>query len=404
MNKRKIINDPIYGFVTIPYDIIYDLIEHRWFQRLRRIKQLALTDYVYPGALHTRFHHALGAMHLTGQAIEVLRSKKVDISDEEAEAVAIAILLHDIGHGPFSHALEHTLVNIHHEELSLMFMEQLNREFENKLSIAIQIFNNQYPKKFLYQLISGQLDMDRMDYLSRDSFFTGVAEGVIGHSRIIKMLNVKDNQLCVEEKGLYSIERFLTARHLMYWQVYLHKTVLVAEQMLIQVLKRAKNLAQNNGLSTPSNALNFFLNNDFNQNDLNNQGGEILNQYAELDDADIFSTLKFFKKNEDFALRYLSEGLLNRKLFKIELKNQPFDSDYKDNIRQNVTNYFGEKIDVSNFWLEGKESNTAYTTQKDEIKILLKSGKLVSMSEIDVLNLPKELITKYYLCYPKIFH
>lgn len=402
MNKRKIINDPVYGFITIPFDIIYDLMEHPWFQRLRRIKQLALTHYVYPGALHTRFHHALGALHLTSQAIDVLRSKGTTITNEEAEAVSIAILLHDIGHGPFSHALEHTLVNIHHEDISVLFMERLNQEFGNKLNLAIQIFNNKYHKKFLYQLVSGQLDMDRMDYLSRDSFFTGVSEGVIGYHRIIKMLAVKDNQLAVEEKGIYSIERFLTARKLMYWQVYLHKTTLVAEQMLIKVLERAKYLAVHDNFDTPSDSLNYFLNNDFNKSDLSSNSDEIIENYAALDDADIVIALKKFTKSDDFLLSFLSDGLLYRKLFKIEVSDTPFDSDYLDNIRQKVAKAFSSKnVNPKDLILTGKESNTTYSTLKNEIKILKKDGNMVQMSELGVLNGPQEIITKYYLCYPK---
>jgi len=402
MNKRKIINDPVYGFITIPYDIIYDLMEHPWFQRLRRIKQLALTHYVYPGALHTRFHHALGALPLTGQAIDVLRSKGTLITEEEAEAVSIAILLHDIGHGPFSHALEHTLVNIHHEEISLLFMEKLNKEFGGRLSLAINIFNNNYPKKFLYQLVSGQLDMDRMDYLSRDSFFTGVSEGVIGYHRIIKMLAVKDNQLAVEEKGLFSIERFLTARKLMYWQVYLHKTTLVAEQMLIQTLVRAKELFKEKGLRTPSDSLNFFMENDYSSKGLGKNADEIIFHYAKLDDSDIVIALKSFEKNDDFLLSYLSKGLLYRKLFRIEMSEIPFSSDYKESIRHKMA-LFGSQYNVGlkGLILEGEESNTTYSTQKNEIKILKKSGKLVQMSKIGVLNVPQEIITRYYLCYPK---
>lgn len=402
MNKKKIINDPVYGFITIPYDIIYDLMEHPWFQRLRRIKQLALTHYVYPGALHTRFHHALGALHLTSQAIDVLRSKGIAITDDEAEAVSIAILLHDIGHGPFSHALEHTLLNIHHEDLSVLFMERLNQEFNNKLDLAIQIFNNDYHKKFLYQLVSGQLDMDRMDYLSRDSFFTGVSEGVIGYHRIIKMLNVKDNQLAVEEKGIYSIERFLTARKLMYWQVYLHKTTLVAEQMLIKVLERAKYLALNDNFETPSTSLNYFINNHFDKSDLSKKSDEIIENFAALDDADIVIALKKFTKSEDFLLSFLSEGLLYRKLFKIEVSDTPFDSDYIDNVRRKVASAFSsKKINLSDLILQGQESNTTYSTLKNEIKILKKDGNMVQMSELGVLNSPQEIITKYYLCYPK---
>ena len=259
MNKKKILNDPVYGFINIPYNIIFDLIEHPYFQRLRRIKQLGLTDYVYPGALHTRFHHALGALHLMTQTIDVLRSKGVDITEKEAKAVSIAILLHDIGHGPFSHVLENTLVNVHHEDLSLMFMKSLNEEFKGKLDLAIKIFTNKYSKKFLHQLVASQLDMDRLDYLTRDSFFTGVYEGVVGYDRIIKMLSVANGKLVVEEKGIYSIEKFLTSRRLMYWQVYLHKTVVAAEQMLVKVLSRAKLLAAKGKEMEMSEHLKYFL-------------------------------------------------------------------------------------------------------------------------------------------------
>ncbi len=402
MNKRKIINDPVYGFTTIPFDIIYDLLEHRWFQRLRRIKQLALTHYVYPGALHTRFHHALGALHLTGQAIDVLRSKGTEISHEEAEAVSIAILLHDIGHGPFSHALEHTLMNIHHEELSLLFMNKLNEEFKGKLDLAISIFTNQYHKKFLYQLVSGQLDMDRMDYLNRDSFFTGVIEGVIGYDRIIKMLAVRNNELVVEEKGFYSIERFLTARRLMYWQVYLHKTTLVAEQMLIKVLQRAKTLARKENFATPSQHLNFFLKQELTNDDLRKKGDKIIQHYSNLDDTDIIIALKYFAQYDDFLLSYLSSGLLYRKLFRIEIQNKPFSSDYLDETRLKIATDFQHKdVDANDLISIGKQSNTTYTTKKDEIKFLLKNNRVVPMSEVDIINLPKGIITMHYLCYPK---
>ncbi len=401
MNKRKLINDPVYGFITIPFDIIFDLMEHPWFQRLRRIKQLALTHYVYPGALHTRFHHALGALHLTGQAIDVLRSKGTKISEEEAEAVSIAILLHDIGHGPFSHALEHTLVNIHHETLSLLFMERLNDEFNGKLELAIKIFKNEYHKKFLHQLVSGQLDMDRMDYLSRDSFFTGVSEGVIGYHRIIKMLAVKDNQLTVEEKGLYSIERFLTARKLMYWQVYLHKTTLVAEQMLIKALEVAKEKAKD-GFRTSSESLNYFLVNDFTDADLAQKEQEIIEHYSALDDSDIVIALKNFAKDSDVLLSYLSKGLLFRKLFRIEISDKPFESDYVEQVRHKVASLINrDSIDVNDLILGGTESNTTYSTLKNEIKVLRKDGNVVQMSKLGVLNIPQEIITKYYLCYPK---
>ncbi len=402
MNKRKIINDPVYGFVTIPFDIIYDLMEHHWFQRLRRIKQLALTHYVYPGALHTRFHHALGALHLTGQAIDVLRSKGTEITEEEAEAVSITILLHDIGHGPFSHALEHTLVNIHHEAISVLFMNKLNEEFGGRLDLAISIFKNQYHKKFLHQLVSGQLDMDRMDYLNRDSFFTGVHEGVIGYHRIIKMLAERNNELVVEEKAIYSIERFLTARRLMYWQVYLHKTTLVAEQMLIKVLKRAKELFQQESLATPSEHLNFFLSENLNEKDLEQKGAKIIHHYSFLDDTDIVMALKTFASANDFLLSFLSKGLLYRKLFRIEIQNTPFTSDYINMIRHKTATMFQHNdVDSEELVSFGKESNTTYSVSKEEINILLKTGEVVPMSETSMINIPQGIITKHYLCYPK---
>ncbi|MEK7256429.1 MAG: HD domain-containing protein, partial [Bacteroidota bacterium] len=325
MNKKKIFNDPVYGFVSLPYDIVFDLIEHPYFQRLRRIKQVSLSGYVYPGALHTRFHHAMGALHLMSLAVEVLRSKDVDISEEEAQSVSIAILLHAIGHGPFSHTLERTLVTVPHEELSLPFMERLNEIFEGKLSLAIQIFKDQHPKKFLHQLISGQLDMDRLDYLSRDSFFTGVSEGVISYDRIIKMLAVKDGELVVEEKGIYSIEKFLIARRLMYWQVYLHKTVLVAEQMLVKTLERAKELALSGIRLDVSKSLAFFLYQNVSREDFAANGEEMLRHFSRLDDYDILAALKNFTESEDPLLAWLSTCLLDRRLFKIELRNEPFE-------------------------------------------------------------------------------
>jgi uncharacterized protein len=402
MNKKKIFNDPVYGFITIPYTIIFDLIEHPYFQRLRRIKQVGLTHYVYPGALHTRFNHALGAMHLMVQAIEVLRSKDVEITEEEAKAVCIAILLHDIGHGPFSHALEHTLVDIHHEELSLMFMEELNKQFNNQLELAIQIFKDDYKKKFLHQLVSGQLDMDRMDYLNRDSFFTGVSEGVIGYDRIIKMLSVRNNELVVEEKGIYSIEKFLIARRLMYWQVYLHKTSLVAEQMLIKVLKRAKDLADTGVQLDGSKALKKFLYKPFGSNEFKNNRTTLLDDFARLDDFDIISALKSWRDHEDFILSYLSKSIMDRKLFRVELNNEPFKSEYKKYIRQQLLKSLGtKKIDPDYLFFEGIETNSAYSTSKNEIKILFKNGEVKPMSAFADHGIYPGIITKYYLCYPK---
>ncbi len=400
MNQKKIFNDPVYGFTEIPYGLIFDLVEHPYFQRLRRIKQLGFTHYVYPGALHTRFHHALGALHLMTETISVLRSKGTEITEEEAQGVSIAILLHDMGHGPFSHALEHTLVSIHHEDLSVFFMEALNRQFNGQLTLAIQIFKDEYPKKFLHQLVSGQLDMDRMDYLNRDSFFTGVSEGVIGYDRIIKMLAVRDNQLLVEEKGIYSIERFLTARRIMYWQVYLHKTVLSAEQMLIRTLKRAKVLALKGKKLAVSKNLAYFLYNNLKADQIAEKKAEILEHFAQLDDYDIVMALKSFTVNEDFVLSFLAKSLLNRKLFKIQLKNEPFSSDQIENVRQKILKAH-PNVDADYLLLAGEESNNVYSTLKDEISILFKDGRMLPMSLISELGIRPKIITKYYLCYPK---
>ncbi len=403
MSKKKIFNDPVYGFIGVPYGILFDLIEHPYFQRLRRIKQVGLTHYVYPGALHTRFHHALGALHLMHEAIEVLRSKDVEITEKEAEAVNIAILLHDIGHGPFSHALENLLIKIHHEDLSILFMEELNEIFEGKLSMAIQIFKNEYPKPFLYQLVSGQLDMDRLDYLNRDSFFTGVSEGVIGYDRIIKMLDVRDGNLVVEEKGIYSIEKFLIARRLMYWQVYLHKTVLAAEQMLIKAVKRIKELHEMGKPLILSPALSYFFNQSLTSQDFKNSRKQVLDQFAKLDDVDVIMALKDNLENEDLVLSFLAKSIINRELFKIELKNIPFERDYIQKMRQKLTNEIGPMgNELEHLIFGGTESNNEYSILKDEIRILFKNGKTVPMSEASDREIHSKIITKYYLCYPKI--
>jgi uncharacterized protein len=403
MNKRKIINDPVYGFITIPYEIVFDLIEHPYFQRLRRIAQLGLTYYVYPGALHTRFHHALGAVHLMTETIETLRSKGIDITDEEAEAATIAILLHDIGHGPFSHALEHTLLPVHHEDLSLRLMQTLNAVFEGKLQMGIDIFCDKHPKKFLHQLVSGQLDMDRMDYLNRDSYFTGVHEGVIGYDRLIKMLNVVDNELVVEEKGVFSIEKFLIARRLMYWQVYLHKTVVSAEQMLIHALKRAKSLTIKGIELEASKPLRALLNvgTDFalaNTLDFDN----VLHSFTELDDVDIFAALKAWSNNSDTVLRILCSGLVNRRLFKVELSNEKFGESHIEALRKRLQDRYNLSQNELNYLLiTATETNTTYNTDKDEIKILYKNGQVVPMSQTLDYELNTKLIAKYFLCYPK---
>ena len=405
IHKVKIFNDPVYGFISVPNpSIILDVIDHPYFQRLRRITQTALTHYVYPGAHHTRFHHALGAYHLMTQAVEVLRQKGIDITNEECEGVLLAILLHDIGHGPFSHALEHTIIDIHHEDLSLLFMEALNEEFKGKLTLAISIFKDECPKKFLHQLVSGQLDMDRMDYLNRDSFYTGVSEGVIGYDRIIKMLNVHEGELVVEEKGIYSIEKFLISRRLMYWQVYLHKTVLSAEQMLMRVLKRAKELITEGVALEAFGHLQFFLNQPFTNNEKNKckiNVKDLIGNFAMLDDFDIFASLKLWKTNPDFILSHLSISILNRKLFKLELQNMPFERDTIEKIRHNVELKIPEGTNVDYLVFTGVESNQTYNKTKDEIKIMFKNGSVRSITESMDYELNSKIIKKHYLCYPK---
>jgi len=404
-NKRKIINDPIYGFVTIPNELIYDLINHPYFQRLRRIKQLGLTNLVYPGALHTRFHHAVGAMHLMQEAVLTLRQKDVTITEEEEEAVLIAILLHDIGHGPFSHALEHSIVKgISHESISSLFMDKLNTEFEGKLSLAIKIFNDQYPKKFLHQLVSSQLDMDRLDYLKRDSFFTGVSEGVISSDRIIKMLNVVNNELVVENKAIYSIEKFLIARRLMYWQVYLHKTVLSAETLLVNILKRAKELAAEGKKLFATPSLGFFLENDFKEKDFETNTS-LLDRFSKLDDSDVDVSIKVWTEHEDKILSKLCQNLLERKLYKIEIQNEPFSQSYSQSFIDKVcTLYAIDKKEAHYFVIQDVVNNSAYTANQFNINILMNDGKLIDVAQAsDQLNIQSlsKTVSKYFLCYPK---
>jgi len=405
INKRKIINDPVYGFITIPNSLIFDLIEHPYFQRLRRIKQLGLTHLVYPGALHTRFHHALGTMHLMCQAIDVLRSKGHDITEKEAEALTIAILLHDIGHGPFSHVLENSIVEgVSHENISEFFMNTLNKIFNGKLSAALKIYKNTYHKKFLHQLVSSQLDMDRLDYLNRDSFYTGVSEGVIGSERIIKMLNVVNDELVVEAKGIYSIEKFILARSLMYWQVYLHKTVVSAENLLINILRRAKYLTQNGEpvFATPS--LEQFLKNNYNKKSFL-KSTIPLSQFALLDDYDIYASIKAWCQSNDRILSILSQRLINRNLFKIEMQNIDFDNAYINTIKEKTINKFSlSEEDVNYFVFSNKTTNSIYSQSDDKIKILFKNNQLLDITEasdqLDKSILAKT-ITKYFLCYPK---
>jgi len=402
-NKLKIFNDPIYGFITIPNSLIFDLIEHKYFQRLRRITQMGLSYLVYPGAHHTRFHHALGCMHLMQQAIRILRFKEVTISNEEENALLIAILMHDIGHGPFSHAMEHSIVNnLTHEEISLVFMHKLNDEFNGSLTLAISIFNGEYHRKFMQQLISGQLDMDRADYLKRDSFYTGVAEGNINSERLITMFNVVDDELVIEEKGIYSIEKFLTARRLMYWQVYLHKTSLVAEQLLIRVLKRAKELVEKNVVLQGSNALLYFLKNNITHNNFDDKA---INTFAQLDDYDIISAMKEWQYHDDFILSKLCEMILNRNLLKIKIKRKPINAQsIEKHIEALIAQNQIAKEEANYFVFTGDITNQAYQLKKQSVKILYKSGKITDIIKAsNFLNLKvlSKPITKYYICYPK---
>ncbi|WP_283636545.1 HD domain-containing protein [Aquaticitalea lipolytica] len=402
-NKLKIFNDPIYGFITIPNALIFDLIEHRYFQRLRRISQMGMSYLVYPGAHHTRFHHALGCMHLMQKAVNVLRFKGVSISEDEENALYIAILLHDIGHGPFSHAMEHSIVNgVSHEAISLRFMEKLNAEFNSSLTLSIQIFKGEYHRKFMCQLISSQLDMDRADYLKRDSFYTGVAEGNINSERIITMLNVVDDELVIEEKGIYSVEKFLVARRLMYWQVYLHKTSLVAEQLLTRMLKRAKELVNNGVELKASRALSYFLNNEVSLDNFNNDTLEI---FSKLDDYDIISAMKEWQTHDDFVLRNLSDMIINRDLLKIKLKNKKIKKEELQKHTEALINkYKITKHEADYFVFMGDISNQAYQLKNQHINILLKTGKIEDIVKAsDQLNLKalSKTVTKYYICYPK---
>jgi HD superfamily phosphohydrolase len=403
INKLKIFNDPIYGFITIPNALIYDLIQHPYFQRLRRISQMGLSYLVYPGANHTRFHHALGCMHLMQKAVDVLRFKGVAISQAEENALYIAILLHDIGHGPFSHAMEKSIVeDVHHEAISLVFMNQLNDEFNGQLSLAIQVFKGEYHRKFMLQLISSQLDMDRMDYLKRDSFYSGVAEGNVNSERLIQMMNVVDDVLVIEEKGIYSVEKFLMSRRLMYWQAYLHKTSLVAELILTKVLKRAKELTLK-GVQLPcSEPLLFFLQNRI---ALENFDANILDLFSQLDDFDIISALKSWQRQDDFILSSLSKMIINRDLPKIKIVT---DKTLLDEIGPLQERFAAENnisiADTNYFIFKGKIKNQAYSKEAEPIRILKKDRTIEDVVEAsDQLNLKSlsKSVTKYYICFPK---
>lgn len=395
----------MYGFISLQGGIILNLIEHPFFQRLRRISQLGLTSLVYPGALHTRFHHAIGAMHLMQKAINVLRSKGHEISNEEAEGAKIAILLHDIGHGPYSHSLEHSIVdNISHEELSLFYMHKLNNEFNGKLDLAIQIFKDEYSKSYLHQLVSSQLDMDRMDYLNRDSFYSGVQEGVVGAERIINMLDVVNDKLVVESKGIYSVEKFLIARRLMYWQVYFHKTVVSAEQMLIKVLQRAKELSQNNIDLFGTSSLQLFLKNNFTIKDFKSNP-KVFESFTELDDYDIMASIKEWQNHSDNILASLSNKIVKRELFKVTLLDEPMDDLNISRIKKNIMNAYNlDATNVNYFFLEGEITNNAYKLNDSDINILFKDNlikDLMGAADKSTISALCKTVKKYFYCHPK---
>ncbi|TAL61273.1 MAG: HD domain-containing protein [Bacteroidetes bacterium] len=411
MSKKQILfNDPVYGFITVPDSFIHQIINHPYFLRLQRIRQLGLTSLVYPGALHTRFQHAMGTMHLAMMAIETLRTKEVEITAEEERGVLIAVLLHDIGHGPYSHALENSLVHgISHEDISVLFLEKLNKEFNGELSVALKIFSDTYKKKFLHQLVSSQLDMDRLDYLNRDSFFTGVSEGVISSERIIKMLNVVKDELVVEAKGIYSIENFIIARRIMYWQVYLHKTVLSAEYLLVNILKRAKEIANQKSkenshdlFCTP--ALKEFLYNQYDKKAFA-KTPELLNTFADLDDNDVFASVKVWANHSDFTLSTLCKNLVDRKLYKAVIQTDKFADDLVNDLKKKVKEkYKLSDLEADYFVFSHDVTNDAYRPDKIRINILSKDGKIADITEASdqaYIAALQKTVKKYFLCYPK---
>ncbi len=404
--ERKIINDPVFGFINIPKGLLYDIVRHPLLQRLTRIKQVGLSSVVYPGAQHTRFQHSLGAFYLMSEAITQLTSKGNFIFDSEAEAVQAAILLHDIGHGPFSHVLEDTIVQgVSHEEISLMLMERMNKEMNGQLSLAIQIFKDEYPKRFLHQLVSGQLDMDRLDYLRRDSFYTGVTEGNIGSARIIKMLDVADDRLVIESKGIYSIENFLTARRLMYWQVYLHKTSVAYERMLISTLLRAKELASQGVELFASPALHFFLYNDINHTEFHNNP-DCLENFIQLDDNDIWTALKVWSNHPDKVLSTLSLGMINRNIFKVENSAEPIGEDRIKELTLQISQQLGITLSEANYLVSTPSiEKNMYDPADDSIDIIYKDGTIKNIAEAsDMLNISllSKKVKKYYLCYQRL--
>jgi HD superfamily phosphohydrolase len=403
INKLKIFNDPIYGFITIPNALIYDLIQHPYFQRLRRISQMGLSYLVYPGANHTRFHHALGCMHIMQKAVETLRFKGVSISQEEENALYIAILLHDIGHGPFSHAMEKSIVeDVHHEAISLLFMNELNVEFGGQLSLAIQVFEGDYHRKFMLQLISSQLDMDRMDYLKRDSFYSGVAEGNVNSERLIQMMNVVDGVLVIEEKGIYSVEKFLMSRRLMYWQAYLHKTSLVAELILTKILKRAKELTEKGIILPCSEPLLFFMQNKITAETFDSEN---LNLFSQLDDFDIISAIKSWQKQDDFIVSSLSKMIINRDLLKIKVSDEKISFEELQVLKERFASENNISLTETNYFIfKGKIKNQAYSKEAEPIRILKKDKSIEDVVEVsDQLNLKSlsKFVTKYYICFPK---
>lgn len=404
INKLKILNDPIYGFITITNPLVYDLIQHPYFQRLRRISQMGMSYLVYPGAHHTRFHHALGCMHIMQKTIQVLKFKGTEISEEEETALNIAILLHDIGHGPFSHAMEHSIAeSVHHEAISLLFMNRLNELFEGKLTLAIMIFKGEYHRHFMLQLISSQLDMDRMDYLKRDSFYSGVAEGNINSERLIQMFDVQDDMLVIEEKGIYSVEKFLVARRLMYWQAYLHKTSVAAELIMTKILKRAKELTQMGVKLQASEPLQFFMRNKVTLDDFNN---EVLNTFSYLDDFDIISAVKSWQFNDDFVLSELSKMIINRDLLKIRMQSERVRKEEVAILQDKFVKISGlTQKEAEYFVFKGKIKNQAYNKTGEPIHILKKDRTIEDVVEAsDQLNLKalSKPVTKYYLCFPKV--
>jgi len=401
MGKKKIFNDPIYGIIDFPFEILYDLIDHPYFQRLRRISQTGLAHYVYPGAMHTRFQHALGALYLMTRAVQTLNQKGVSITTMESEAVCIAILLHDIGHGPYSHALERVIVDVDHEMLSEAYMDSLNKEYDGRLSLAISIFKGQYHKPFLHELVSSQLDMDRMDYLSRDSYFTGVAEGVIGYDRLIKMLNVVDGHLVVEEKGIYSVEKFLLARRLMYWQVYLHKTAVGVEQMLLIIMKRVKYLLSQNIGVAMSASLQHLLICHLNVKGKKVITNELLSEFSKIDDIDVLDLVKRNGDHPDYILSYMCRSLIKRQLFKVYLRSQEPPAATISKVKEKVREQLG--IDsqlVEELVVKGFERNQLYNTSRNEIRILQKTGAVIPFSQISELRFDGRSDGKYFVCHP----